>query len=70
MKQHALQIALDCRKARMLEIQRAVEDLAKRLGCLAYHHGDWVIILRDVDETAEVVPLQVRALKENACKIV
>ena len=31
MKQHALQIALDCRKARVLEIQRAVEDLAKRL---------------------------------------
>jgi hypothetical protein len=29
-----------------------------------------MIILRDADETAEVVPLQVRALKENACKMV
>ena len=70
MKQHALLIALDCRKARVLDIQRAVEDLAKCLGCLTYHHGDGVIILRDTDETAEVVPLQVRALKENACKMV
>ena len=70
MKQHPLQIALDCRKARMADIQRAVDDMAERLGCLAYHHGDGVIILRDADETAEVVPLQVRASKENACKMV
>ncbi|MCR2830114.1 hypothetical protein NR402_07440 [Acidithiobacillus ferrooxidans] len=70
MKQHALQIALDCRKARMLDIQRTVEDLAKRLGCLTYHHGDGVIILRDIGETAEIIPLQARASKENACKMV